>query len=165
MELFRDIPHEGIYSSHLFLREERIELPVWSSWICWWFTHYRIACYFFFFLHFLIKIYVHSVAQLCPALCDSIQCSPTGSSVHGISQARILEWVLISFSRGPSWPRDWTQIPCIGIRFFTIWATREALRWVREAKKKKVKELFLQLTSQPFTQVWIRKDEKPFLHF
>ena len=40
-------------------------------------------------------------------------CSPPGSSVHGISQARILEWVAISFSRGSSWPRDWTQVSCI----------------------------------------------------
>ena len=122
VELFRDIPHEGIYSSHLFLREERIELPVWSSWICWWFTHYHIACYFFFFLHFLIKIYVHSVAQSCPALCDSIQCSPTGSSVHGISQARILGRVASPFSRGPSQPKDWTNSlvsPALAGEFFT----------------------------------------------
>ena len=40
-------------------------------------------------------------------------CSPSGSSVHGILQARILEWVAISFSRGSSWPRDWTFISCI----------------------------------------------------
>ena len=52
--------------------------------------------------------------------------SPQGSSVHGISQARILEWVAISFSRGSSWPRNWTYISCIAGRFFTIWATREA---------------------------------------
>ena len=48
-----------------------------------------------------------------------------GSSVHGIFQARTLEWVSISFSRGPSWPRDWTQVSCIAGRFFTDWATRE----------------------------------------
>ena len=52
--------------------------------------------------------------------------SPQGSSVHGISQARILEWVAISFSRGSSWPRNWTYVSCIARRFFTIWATREA---------------------------------------
>ena len=44
---------------------------------------------------------------------------------HGISLARILEWVTISFSRGSSWPRDWTQVSCIASRWFT-WATREA---------------------------------------
>ena len=48
------------------------------------------------------------------------------SSVHGISQARILEWVAISSSRGSSWPRDWTWVFCITGRFFTIWGTREA---------------------------------------
>ena len=49
-----------------------------------------------------------------------------GSSVHGIFQGRILEWVAISFSRGSSWPRDWTQVSRIVGRRFTIWATREA---------------------------------------
>ena len=54
-------------------------------------------------------------------------CSPPGSSVHGILQARTLEWVVILFSRGPSQPRDQTQVSCIAGRFLTIWATREAL--------------------------------------
>ena len=49
-----------------------------------------------------------------------------GSSVHGIFQARILEWVNISFSRGSSWPRDRTWVSCIAVICFTIWATREA---------------------------------------
>ena len=49
--------------------------------------------------------------------------SPPGSSVQGILQARILEWVAIPFSRGSSWPRDWTQVSCTAGRFFTIWAT------------------------------------------
>ena len=48
-----------------------------------------------------------------------------GSSVHGIFQARVLEWVAISFSRGSSSPRDWTQVSCLVGRRFTIWATRE----------------------------------------
>ena len=46
------------------------------------------------------------VAQSCPTLCDPMDCSPPGSSIHGILQVRILEWVAISFSRGPSRPRD-----------------------------------------------------------
>ena len=46
------------------------------------------------------------VAQSCPTLCDPMDCSPQGSSVHGILQARILEWVAISFSRGSPQPRD-----------------------------------------------------------
>ena len=48
-----------------------------------------------------------------------------GSSVHGILQARIVEWVAVSFSRGSSQPRDWTQVSCIAGGFFTIWATRK----------------------------------------
>ena len=57
--------------------------------------------------------------------CDPMVCSPPGSSVHGILQARILEWVAIPFSRGSSWPRGQTQVSCIAERFFTDWATRE----------------------------------------
>ena len=53
-------------------------------------------------------------------------CSLPGSCVHGILQARILEWVAIPFSRGSSWPRDQTWVSSIAGRFFTIWATREA---------------------------------------
>ena len=49
-----------------------------------------------------------SVAQLCPTLCDHVDCRPLGSSVRGISQSRILEWVAISFSRGSSQPKDQT---------------------------------------------------------
>ena len=59
-----------------------------------------------------------------------MDCSPPGSSVHGILQARILEWVAIPSSRGSSQPRDWTLVSGIAGRFFTIWATRETpLPW------------------------------------
>ena len=57
------------------------------------------------------------VAQSCPTLCDPMDCSLPGSSVHGIFQARILEWVAISFSRGTSWPRDRTRVSCIVGRY------------------------------------------------
>ena len=53
-----------------------------------------------------------SVAQSCPALCDLMDCSPPGSSIHGVFQARILEWVAISFSRGSTWPRDRIHVSC-----------------------------------------------------
>ena len=66
------------------------------------------------------------VTQLCPTLCDPMDCSLPGSSVHGIFQARILEWVDIPFTRGSSWPRDWTWFSCIAGRFFTVWTIREA---------------------------------------
>ena len=65
-------------------------------------------------------------AQSCPTLCDPMDCSPPDSSVHGISQARILEWIFISSSRGSSPPRDWTQVSygsCIGRQILYHWAT------------------------------------------
>ena len=62
----------------------------------------------------------------CPSFCDHIDCSPPGSSVRGILQARILVWVAIPLSRGSSRPRDWTWVSCIVGRFFTVWATRDA---------------------------------------
>ena len=55
-----------------------------------------------------------------------VDCSPPGSSVHGIHQARTLEWVAISSSRGSSWPRDWTQVSCITGGFFYHRTTRES---------------------------------------
>ena len=65
------------------------------------------------------------VAQLCLILCDRMDCSPPGSSVRGILQARILEWVAIPSSRGSSRPRDQTPLSCVEGRFFTIRATDE----------------------------------------
>ena len=58
--------------------------------------------------------------QSCPTLYDPMDCSLPGSSVHGISQARVLEWVAISFSWGSSQPRDWTHVSCFAGRLFTI---------------------------------------------
>ena len=59
----------------------------------------------------------------------------TVASVHGILQARILEWVVIPFSRGPSQPRDWGQVSHTAGRFFTIWGTKEA-HWPRGRAKE-----------------------------
>ena len=67
------------------------------------------------------------VTQSCPTLGDPVDCSPPSSSVHGVLQARVLEWVAISFSRGSSRPRDRTQVSCIAGRRFNLWATRETL--------------------------------------
>ena len=61
-------------------------------------------------------------------LCDPVDCSLPGSSIHGISQARILEQVAISFSRGSSWCRDWTCICCIGRLILCCWATQESFQ-------------------------------------
>ena len=66
------------------------------------------------------------VAQSCQTLCDPMDCSPPGSSVHGILQARVLEWVAILFSRISSLRRDRTQVSHIAGRFFTVWTTKEA---------------------------------------
>ena len=62
-----------------------------------------------------------------PTLCDPMDCSSPGCSVRGILQARMLEWVAISFPRGSSQPRDGTLVSHIAGRLFTIWATREVL--------------------------------------
>ena len=71
-----------------------------------------------------------------PALWDPIDCSLPGSSARGILQARILEWVAISSSRGSSWPRDQTHVPCvscIGRQVLYHWGTWEALAIVDPA--------------------------------
>ena len=64
------------------------------------------------------------VTQSCPTLCNFVDYSLSGSSIHGILQARILEWVAISFSRGSSQPRDQTRVSRTAGRCFTVWATR-----------------------------------------
>ena len=68
-----------------------------------------------------------TVTQLCLTLCDHMDCSPPGSSVNEILQARVLEWVAIPFSTGSSWPRDQTWVSQIAGRFFTLWATKEVV--------------------------------------
>ena len=66
------------------------------------------------------------VSQSCLSLCNPMDCSPPGSSVRGIQQAGIQEWIATPFSRGSSWPRDWTWVSCIAGGFFTVWAPRGA---------------------------------------
>ena len=63
------------------------------------------------------------ITQSCPTLCN-----PMDYTVHGILQARIVEWVVFPFSRESSQPRDQTQVSRIAGKFFTSWATREAQR-------------------------------------
>ena len=65
------------------------------------------------------------VTQSCPTLCHPMECSPPGSSVHGVLQARKLEWVAIPFSRETSQPRARTRVSHTAGRFFTIWTTRK----------------------------------------
>ena len=78
-------------------------------------------------VEFNVKVKV-LVALLCLTLCNPMDfATPPGSSVYGIFQARILEWVAIPFSRRSSWPSDWTQVSRITRQFFTVWATRKAV--------------------------------------
>ena len=78
------------------------------------------------------------VAQSCLTLYDPMDCSLPGSSVHGILQARVLEWVAISFSRGSSWPRVWTRVSCIVGRCFTVAKSQTKLSdWTTNNSKMK----------------------------
>ena len=73
----------------------------------------------------IMKVKVKSLSHV--RLCDPMDCSLQGISIHGIFQARILEWVTISFFRGSFWPRVWTRVSCIGGRCFNLWATKKQL--------------------------------------
>ena len=92
----------------------------------------------------------NEVAQSCPTLCDPMDCSLPGSSLHGILQARVLEWVAISFSRGSSQPRDRTRVSWIPGRHFNLWATREAR--FHKARDKKAKA---NRKTTPTPKVWL----------
>ena len=137
-------------------RERRQEeaMGCWSSSVSWSGCQLHVCLHFVkiywsviimapqLFYTYVMKV---SVAQSCLTLCDHMDFKSPGSSVHGILQARILEWVAISFSRGSSWPRDQTWDSCIIDRFFTVWATREApvklcllsYVWIQFTRKKK----------------------------
>ena len=81
----------------------------------------------FYSCFFLINyMCVCLVAQFCLTLGNPLDCCPSGSSVHGILQTRILEWVAMPSSRASSLPRDRTRVSCTADGFFTIWVTREA---------------------------------------
>ena len=116
LRYFSLIYHRGIYCTHiaLCLHISMLTTP-------WWV--YKIGMLPLLFTMLMLVL----VTQSCPTLCDSMDCSPPGSSVHGILQARILEWVAIPFSRGSLWTRDWNPASCTVGRFFILWATREAL--------------------------------------
>ena len=71
----------------------------------------------------LVKV---KVTQLCLTLCDPMDCSPSGFSVHGVLQTRTLEWVAFPFSRGFSRPRNRTWVFLIPGKFFTVWVTKDS---------------------------------------
>ena len=126
-----DIPHLFMYShvhGHLGVSSFKYLCSSFNSFrikLVWTFL-YKCFCRHSF--NFSVKVLV---AQLCPTLCDSTDCSPPGSSVHGILQARILEWVAMPFCRGSSQPRDQTQVSCTAGKFFTVWATSVSGLWLR----------------------------------
>ena len=113
------------------LKKEKIisgSLCYTSVTLCWWWWWYSVTKFTSIESampsNHLYLIY-DLVAKSYLTLCDPMDCSLPGSSVHGIFQTRILEWVAISFSRGSSPPRDWTCVSCIAGRFNNS-ATREA---------------------------------------
>ena len=104
---------------------------------CWQFNFRELA------------IVVVESLKLCPTLCDTVDSSPPGSSLHGISQARILGWVAISFSKESSWCRDRTHISSIGRQILYCWATREVLQ---RPQFKAIWNVFRCATSRPSTE-------------
>ena len=107
-----------------------ISYPRWSSWSRDW---TRISCTGRWVLYRWATreaqwnmLCCAKSLQLCPTLCNPIDWSPPGSSVHGIFKARILEQIAISFSRRSSWARDQTNVSWIGRRILYHWGTKEA---------------------------------------
>ena len=89
---------------------------------CKWYSQASQLWLLNWYMKDVLLLFSHEVVS---DFCKPMVCSPPGSSVHGILQVRILEWVAISFSRGPSQPRDQTQVSWIADGFFIDWATKE----------------------------------------
>ena len=87
------------------------------------------------------------VTQSCLTLCDPMNCNLSGSFVHGIFQARVLEWIAISISSGSSRPRSRTPVSHITGRSFTIWVTREAQNYILTSEYVEIFPLFISLRS------------------
>ena len=106
--------------------------PYWFPLLIFHSTFYIYLLFFFFLLLlrdsfcFSAELCMHAKSlPSCTTLCIYMDCSLPGSSVHGILQARILEWVAISFSRGSSQPRDRTHISYVGKHILYHWVIRE----------------------------------------
>ena len=97
---------------------------------------------------------------LCLTLCNPVDCSTQGSSVHEIPQARILEWVAIYFSNGSSWSKDWTRVSYIGRQILYHWAT-----WHIQKEKLFSQDLIFGIA---WTSGWLPKPFQrlcfPYLH-
>ena len=113
-----DVEHLSMYplATCMFLENNSNPLLIFSQFFSYWVLQ----------VLYIDRIKWSEVTQLCLTLCNPMDCNLPGSAVCGIFQARVLEWVAISFSKGSSWPRNRTQVSCIAGRRFTVWATREA---------------------------------------
>ena len=129
-------PIQHTHPRHLFL-----------TWVCHYPTYTQAklrfsCCPSSWYLHLLLVCVCVCVcvcvwvAQACLTLCDPMNCSLPGFPVHGILQARILEWTAIPFSRGSSRPRDRTLVSCIAGRFFTVWAIGKYYLFLDSSIKK-----------------------------
>ena len=116
-----DLPNSGI--EHRSLASPALTGGFFTTSATWEAPHKRVC------------VCMCSVTHSCLTLCNPMDCNPPSSSVHGILQARILDWAAISFSRRSSRPRDRTQVSCIAGGFFTVWATREAQRTLMNLAK------------------------------
>ena len=111
--------------------ERYILKKCYSSWrLTHWASPFSLCLLGWSCLYTVFNMRAYSVTSVVSdSLWPYMECRPQGSSIHGIFQARILEWVAMSSSRGSSWPRDWTGVSCISCiagGFFTHWATWEA---------------------------------------
>ena len=89
-------------------------------------SHFVLLNSFLFLIRFIITTSLCTLTKSDLTLWEHMDCSSPGSSAHGISQARIQEWVAITFSRASFQPRDRTHVSCIGRQILYHWATREA---------------------------------------
>ena len=133
-------------------------LKIWFNWsscnqfisliivFCTWMV--EETCYRESHIPAIVYSQFSSVAQSCPTLCNTMDCSPPGSSVHGNSPGVNTGVGCHTSFRGYSQPRDWTQVSHIAGRFFTIWATRPSICPLFLYEMKVLIYLILDMTSQ-----------------
>ena len=111
--------------------------------VCWvpWYFHHSLCRFITLIGSSRAIIFSVLASQSYLTLCDPMDCSPPGTSVHGALQARTLEWVAIPFSRESSQPRDQTWVSCIAGGFFTIWVTREAQSFYKQKTEVRSKHI------------------------
>ena len=129
------------------------------------YIQYNMYIYSNIYIYILLLLFSRSVVsdQL---FCDPMDCSPPGSSVHGIFQARILERVAIPYPRVSSWPRHWTQVSCIAGGFFTTEPPTKPLSVLKYFKKLKYVFIWRQLISRWRKQMkWKMMKSKCFPDF